>query len=113
MKIEGPGKGLTIYIGEGDHWHHKPLYAAIVERAKEMGMAGATVSRGIMGFGARSRLHTASILRLSEDLPIVIEIVDTAERIEAFLPVLDEMVEEGLVMTWDVVVEKYVHGSKA
>lgn len=113
MKIEGPGKGLTIYIGESDHWHHQPLYAAIVERAKKMGMAGATVTRGIMGFGARSRLHTASILRLSEDLPVVIELVDTAERIEAFLPVLDEMVEEGLVMTWDVVVEKYVHGAKA
>src|SRR5581483_409514 len=110
MKIEGHGKGLTILIGETDHWHHKPLYAAIVERAREMGMAGATVTRGIMGFGANSRGHTASILRLSEDFPVVIQIVDAPEWIEAFLPVLDEMVDEGMVMTWDAVIEKYVHG---
>jgi PII-like signaling protein len=112
MKIEGPGKALTIFIGETDHWHHKPLYAAIVERAREFGMAGATVTRGIMGFGADSRMHTASILRLSEDLPVVIQIVDVPERIDAFLPLLDEMVEEGMVMSWDVVVEKYVHSKQ-
>ena len=112
MKIEGQGKAMSIFVGEADHWHHKPLYAAIVEKAREMGLAGATVTRGIMGFGADSRMHTASILRLSEDLPVVIQIVDTPERIDAFLPVLDEMVEEGMVMTWDVTIEKYVHSHK-
>src|SRR5207247_8480225 len=109
MKIEGPGKALTIFIGEGDHWHGKPLYQAIVMKARESGLAGATVTRGLMGFGANSRVHTASILRLSEDLPMVIQIVDTPERIDAFLPVLDEMVDEGIVVTWDVVIEKYTH----
>jgi PII-like signaling protein len=110
MKIEGPGKAIAIYVGEADHWHHKPLYAAIVEKAREMGLAGATVTKGIMGFGANSRMHTASILRLSEDLPLVIQIVDTVERVESFLPLLDEMVGEGMVMTWDVSIERYVHG---
>lgn len=109
MKIEGPGKALTIFIGEGDHWHGKPLYQAIVMKARESGLAGATVTRGLMGFGANSRVHTASILRLSEDLPMVIQIVDTPERIDAFLPALDEMVDEGMVVTWDVVIEKYTH----
>lgn len=111
MKIEGPGKALMAFVGEQDHWHGKPLYAAIVERAKEIGMAGATVTRGIMGFGANSRIHTASILRLSEDLPIVIHMVDTVERINQFLPMLDEMVDEGMVITWNVVIEKYVHSN--
>ena len=112
MKIEGPGKAIAIFIGEMDHWHGKSLYSAIVEKAREMGLAGATVTKGVMGFGAQSRIHTASILRLSEDLPVVIQIVDTVERIEKFLPVLDEMVEEGMVMTWDVTIEKYVHSAK-
>jgi PII-like signaling protein len=112
MKLEGPGKCVTVFIGETDHWNRKPLYAAIVERAREMGLAGATVTRGIMGFGAHSRMHTASILRLSEDLPIVIQIVDVPERIDAFLPLLDEMVSEGMVMSWDVVIERYVHPEK-
>ncbi|MCB8932758.1 MAG: DUF190 domain-containing protein [Fimbriimonadaceae bacterium] len=111
MKIEGPGKCLRIYCGETDQWHGRPLYAAIVERAREQGMAGATVTRGVMGFGARSRIHTASVLRLSEDLPIVIEIVDTADRVDTFLPLLDEMVDEGLVATWDLSIERYVHGA--
>ena len=111
MKIEGPGKALVILVGETDHWHHKPLYAAIVELARTKGMAGATVTRGIMGFGAKSHLHTASILRLSEDLPVRIEIYDTAERIDGFLPELDEIVKEGVVATWDVVIEKYRAGS--
>jgi PII-like signaling protein len=112
LKIEGPGKALRIYVGESDHWHGKPLYAAIVEKAREAGLAGATVTRGVMGFGANSRIHSASILRLSEDLPVVIDIVDAPERIEKFLPMLDEMVDEGMVITWDVVVEKYVHSEK-
>ena len=97
MKIEGEGRLLRIFIGESDRWHGIPLYEAIVRRAREHGLAGATVLRGIEGFGAHSRLHTAKILRLSEDLPIVIEIVDSVENIEAFLPQLDRMVGEGLV----------------
>jgi len=97
MKIEGEGKLLRIFIGESDTWHGKPLYQAIVERVREAGLAGATVIRGIEGFGADSRIHTARILRLSEDLPVLIEIVDTAERIREIIPVLDEMVGEGLV----------------
>lgn len=109
MKIEGPGKALTIFIGESDQWGKEPLYAAIVQRARALGLAGATVTRGMMGFGANSRVHTAHILRLSEDLPVVVQIVDSPERIESFLPELDDMVSEGMVMTWDVVIERYVH----
>jgi uncharacterized protein len=96
-RLEGEGKLLRIFIGESDRWHGRPLYQVIVERAREEGLAGATAVRGIEGFGAKSHLHTARILRLSEDLPVVIEIVDTAERIDALLPLLDEMVEDGLV----------------
>lgn len=97
MKLEGRGKLLRIYVGESDTWHGKPLYQAIVERVREEGLAGATVLRGVEGFGRTSRLHTARILRLSEDLPILIEIVDTEESITNILPVLDEMIGEGLV----------------
>ena len=97
MKIEGDGKLLRIFVGESDTWHGKPLYQAIVERVRDEGLAGATVLRGIEGFGADSHLHTARILRLSEDLPVVIEIVDTDERIQAIIPILDEMVGEGMV----------------
>jgi uncharacterized protein len=97
MKIEGEGKLLRIFVGESDRWHGKPLYQAIVERVREEGLAGATVLRGIEGFGADSRMHTARILRLSEDLPVLIEIVDSAEQIDRVLPVLDEMVGEGMV----------------
>lgn len=111
MKITGQGKCLRIYIGESDQWHHKPLYHAIVEKARAEGLAGATVLRGIEGFGAHSRMHTAHILRLSEDLPIVIEIVDKAERINEFLPSLDEMVVEGLITIEDVEIIKYTHNS--
>ncbi len=97
MKLEGRGRLLRIFIGESDTWHGKPLYQAIVQKAREEELAGATVLRGIEGFGAHSRLHTARILRLSEDLPVVIEIVDTEEKIAAVLPALDEMIAEGLV----------------
>ena len=107
MKIEGEGKLLRIFIGESDRWHGKPLYQAIVERVREEGLAGATVLRGIEGFGADSRLHTARLLRLSEDLPVVIEIVDSAERIESILPALDEMVGEGMVTVERVEVIAY------
>ncbi len=88
---------LRIFIGESDRWHHKPLYEAIVLKAREMHMAGATVLRAPMGFGKSSRLHTAKILRLSFDLPLLIEIVDTEENINKFVPVIDEMMTGGLV----------------
>ena len=107
MKLEGPGTLLRIFIGESDTWHGKPLYQAVVEHAHEQGLAGATVLRGIEGFGASSRVHTARILRLSEDLPVVIEIVDTAEKVEAFLPRVDEMVAEGMLTMEPVQVVAY------
>ena len=107
MKIPENGKLLRIFIGESDRWHRQPLYEAIVLKARELGLAGATVLRGPMGFGASSHLHTAKILRLSMDLPIVIEIVDADERINLLLPHLDEMVTEGLVTLEDVRVLKY------
>ena len=98
---------LRIFIGESDHHEGKPLYEWIIARARESGMAGATVLRGIEGFGAHSRLHTAKILRLSQDLPIIIEIVDTPENIEKFIPVIDKVIEEGLVTTEPVHVRFY------
>ena len=107
MKIPEDGKLLRIFVGESDRWHHQPLYEAIVLKARELGLAGATVLRGPMGFGAHSRLHTAKILRLSMDLPIVIEIVDQEERINRLLPLLDDMVPEGLVTLENVRVIKY------
>jgi hypothetical protein len=106
-RLDGEGKLVRIFIGESDRWHGKPLYQAIVQRVREEGLAGATVVRGIEGFGADSHLHTSRILRLSEDLPIVIEIVDTAENVERVLPLLDEMVEEGMVTVERVQVIAY------
>ncbi len=97
MQIPHEAVLLRIFLGESDRWEHKPLYEAIVLKARELHLAGATVLRGPMGFGKSSRLHTAKILRLSLDLPLVIEIVDTEEKIQAFLPVLDEMMKGGLV----------------
>jgi PII-like signaling protein len=107
VRIEGQAKLLRIYIGETDRWHGQPLYMAILLKAREMGLAGGTVFRGIAGYGANSVIHTANILRLSEDLPVVIEIVDADEKIQAFLPVLDEMVKEGLILMREVEVVKY------
>lgn len=112
MKIEGVAKMVQVFIGESDQWHGQSLYEAIVHRCKQEGMAGVTVTRGIEGFGANSRIHTTHILRLSEDLPIKVEIVDTEERIVRFLPILDEMVKEGLVTVQEVHVVKYVHKEK-
>ena len=106
-RLEGEGKLLRIFVGESDTWHGKPLYQAIVERVRAEGLAGATVVRGIEGFGADSHLHTSRILRLSEDLPVVIELVDTAERIDAVLPLLDEMVTEGMVTLESVHIVAY------
>ena len=111
MKIEGPGQLLRIFVGESDHWQGKPLHEQIVRRARELGLAGATVLRGLAGFGAHSRMHTAKILRLSEDLPLVIEIVDNAERIQPFLPELDRMVDEGLITLEDVHIVAHRHGT--
>jgi len=113
MKLPSDGYLLRIFIGESDHWHHRPLYEAIVMKVRELGMAGATVVRGPMGFGANSRVHTTKILRLSEDLPLIIEIVDTKERIDALLPHLDEMVDEGLVTLEPVQVIFYRHNKGA
>lgn len=112
MKLEGEGKLLRIFIGESDKHGRKPLYQAIVEMLRQEGMAGATVLRGIEGFGATSHLHTARILRLSEDLPIVIEVADTAERIEAIMPRIDEMVNEGMVTLERVEVVSYRSGDR-
>jgi PII-like signaling protein len=108
MKIEGPAKLLRIFIGDSDRWHGQALYSAIVKRAHDMGLAGATVLHGIEGYGASTRIHTARILDLAGDLPLVVEIVDRPDRITAFLPILDEMVSDGLVTLEDVQVVRYV-----
>jgi PII-like signaling protein len=108
MKLEGPGERLTIFIGESDQHGHRPLYTEIVERAHDSGLAGATVVRGFEGFGASSRIHTARILRMSEDLPVIVIIVDRPERIDAFLPTLDELINEGLVVREHIEIVKYV-----
>jgi PII-like signaling protein len=110
MQIPQDAVLLRIFIGESDQWEHKPLYEAIVLRARELHLAGATVLRGPMGFGQSSRLHTAKILRLSADLPLVIEIVDSEEKINAFLPELEKMVGGGLVTLEKVKVVAYRGG---
>lgn len=107
MKLTGEAKLLRIFIGDSDKRHGRPLAELIVERARMNGLAGATVLHGHIGFGARSRIHTTKILRLSEDLPVVIEIVDRADRIDAFLPELDQLMGEGLVTLEDVRVMIY------
>jgi len=110
VRLEGAGRLLRIFIGESDTWHGKPLYQAIVHRLREEGIAGATVIRAIEGYGATSHLHTARILRLSEDLPLVIEVVDTEEHIARVLPILDDMVVEGLVTLEHVEIVTYRAG---
>jgi PII-like signaling protein len=107
MQIPSEAVLLRIFIGESDRWEHKPLYEAIVLTARERHLAGATVLRGPMGFGKCSRLHTSKILRLSEDLPLVIEIVDSEENINAFLPALEKMMGGGLVTLEKVKVLHY------
>lgn len=114
MKISGDGKLLRIFVGESDRVGGRPLYEAIVHKAHDLGLAGATVWRGIEGFGAASRIHTAKILRLSEDLPILIEIVDSEEKIRAALPLFDAMIEAsgggGLITLEKAEIIKYTHG---
>ncbi|HSQ21517.1 MAG TPA: DUF190 domain-containing protein [Coriobacteriia bacterium] len=107
MKIEGDAKRVTVYMGESDRWHHQPLHTALVEMLRREGAAGATVFKGVEGFGKNSRIHTASILRLSADLPIVLVWVDTPERVDALLPGIDEMLCGGLVVVEDVHVRTY------
>src|SRR5258706_10569469 len=111
MKLAGQGLLLRIFMGERDGWHGRPLHEALVLKAREAGLAGATVLRGLAGFGAHSRLHTAKVLRLSEDLPIVIELVDREDRIRAFLPMCDEMIGEGMMTLEKVEVLKYQAGA--
>ena len=113
MQIEGEGRRVTVYIGSSDTWHGTNLAVAIVERCRKQGFAGATVSRGVMGFGKNSRIHRAHILGLSEDLPEKVEIVDRPERIAELLPVIEEMVSGGLVVVENVHIVRYEHHADA
>ncbi len=113
MKLPSEAQLLRIFIGESDKYHGRPLYEKIVEEARSRGLAGATVLRGTIGFGASSRIHTAKVLQLSEDLPMIIEIVDAPDRIAAFLPDLDNMITEGLITLEKVSVIAYRHDAKA
>ncbi len=108
MTLEGPAQRLTIFVGEDDQWHHRPLYTEIVHRAHTAGLAGASVLRGIEGYGASNHIHTTRILSLSDDLPMAIVIVDTEGKIRSFLPQPDELITEGLVILDDVEVVTYV-----
>lgn len=113
MRLHGRARRLTIFIGDTDQHHHRPLYSEIVHRAHDHGLAGASVFHGIEGYGASSRIHTSRILSLSDDLPIAIVIVDTEDRIDGFLPQLDGLIDEGLVIIDDVEVYRYVGRAKA
>lgn len=113
MQIPKDATLLRIFIGESDHYQGRPLYEAVVMKARELHMAGATVLRGPMGYGRSSRLHSAKLLRLSEDLPIVVEIVDSPEKIGEFIPALEGMIGSGLVTVEKVQVLKYGDGASA
>jgi len=109
MRLEGKARMLRIHFGEDDKWHDKPLYEAIVMKCRELDIAGATVFRGIEGYGASSLIHKQHLLRLSSDAPIMISVVDTEDKIRTLLPALDEMVDEGLIAMSEVEVIRYVH----
>jgi PII-like signaling protein len=111
--LDGEQMMVRVFLGEDDRWHGQFLHVALIERLRKEGIAGATVFRGIAGYGARSIVHTSTILRLSEDLPLVVEVVDTPEHIERMLPIIDVMVTEGLVTVEKVRVIKYAAGSRA
>lgn len=111
--IDSDAKRVTIFIGESDRWHHEPLHTAIVRLLRAEGLAGATVVKGTEGFGKNSRIHTASILRLSEDLPVVLTFIDTAEKIDAVLPKVEEMLGGGLITIEDVHVRRYTDANGA
>src|SRR3954463_5941326 len=112
MRLHGRARRLTIFIGDTDQHHHRPLYTEIVHRAHAYGLAGASVFHGIEGYGASSPIHTSRILSLSDDLPIAIVIVDTEDKVNQFLPVLDDLIDEGLVIIDDVEVYRYVGRAK-
>ncbi|GAA4617018.1 DUF190 domain-containing protein [Saccharopolyspora hordei] len=107
MKQEGPALRLSVFLGEGDTWHHEPLYHEIVRRARRAGLAGATVLRGCEGYGSHSTVHTTRLLGLAEDLPVVVVIIDAEDRVRAFLPELDELVTEGTVVLEEVHAIRY------
>jgi uncharacterized protein len=109
MKLEGKAKMLRVHFGEDDKWHGKPLYEAIVEKCREMDIAGATVFRGIEGYGASTLIRRSHLFRRSSDLPIMVSIVDTEDKVKKLFPALDEMVGEGLIAMSDVEVIRYVH----
>jgi len=113
MTLHGPSVRLSIYIGESDQWHHKPLYTEIVHRAHADAMAGASVFRGFEGFGASNHLHTTRMLSLSEDLPLVVIIIDTEEKIRGFLPQVEDLVTNGLITFETVDVVRYVARPRA
>lgn len=109
MKLEGKAKMLRIHFGENDKWQGKPLYTAIVEKCRELDLAGATVLRGVEGYGASTLIRRSHLLSFSSDLPITVSVIDTEEKIQKLIPLLDAMVSEGLVATSDVEVVRYVH----
>lgn len=109
MKLEGKAQMLRIHFGEDDKWNGKPLYRAIVEKCRELDIAGATVFRGIEGYGASTLIHRPHLLSFSSDAPLMVSVIDTAEKIRALLPFLDEMLKEGLIAVSEVEVIKYVH----
>lgn len=108
MEIAGPAVRLTVVLGESDQWHHKPVYTEIVHRAHAAGMAGASVFRGIEGYGRANHIHTTRILSLSEDLPVTVIVVDSEEKVRAFLPELEELLTGGLAVIEPVEVVRYV-----
>ena len=111
-KLEGKAKLLRIYVGEDDRWEDEPLHEAIVKKLRLTDIAGATVYRGLIGYGAQNRVHRSGFLGLSKDLPIMLSVIDTEEKIRGVLPVLDEMVDEGLIALSDVEIIKYTHSNR-